>query len=1033
MKKIIHCLGILLTVLVFSGCGNNKSQSSVNEYTKLDSLLNKTNNWRYTSLDSAFKYSYMALESVKVLDSIKKNTELPWYVAKKGNAYLNHANLFYLCDRFDSAQIYNEKYDTLKYKNTKISDFSNPDTCHVYKKYITDSMFYEFTYLKMLRDIQQIEMDLRVSNFGTIISSAYEIPLVRLSYQKKDWVERETAKNEKIYGKFYNNTRWRYAKTLYNIKLASYNFHYPIDNTKGDLTNCFDALFQLSRVSGDTTLYYVNKLDESTFFYYQYALANTYIHLADLIVQDTTFFRKYVKDLFDNEKENKLKLENFNMTDERKFLDRCYFRKIEIQDIVTHYYDKACQIYFYHYDQLLENNYLYWRANFMQDLAVLKNRLSKIYSDPDSIRQPYKDYLQQKFDQKKDTIDIEKFLIRADSLFDAWGGRYADYYQSSGNKSTLSQFYYSKYKNDPIEKRNKNDFDNAVKYINDAKKLNDNATKAKAYSFEITKEIYERLDSMYKDSKDSAKYREICEIFKQQQTYMYSTVKKDVDSRIDKLGKIHELNADKERIAKEKAQGDTWKLAVLIIFVSIVISILIYKNKKEKYILEVNDIREKERRQLNDIKEKEQKDFWRQLNNIGKTIVTTQLYNNDFEKFVKNTYDDIRKVLKKEEDKISFAIYQKIDDNKLKKFTYEGNMPPTQETIDLSEKEKTNHLPAIGCFNEMKNGEKAEDIFKKFSFSDWWKDYRQYYDEHDCKDIERIKPENNDTRSVLFFPIRNSKDENIGVVSFQHLDPNVFSETHEITIEFVANAIGMAMEIAELMKKNNTIMQENTQYLISEKFRFQLDNHFTKNALLKVGNIIDKEHPDRKYFLQFEELFEYLVNASKKKDGIPIKEDIQFLDKFISMNNVLYPIIEFEYHCDNNIMEEKIPPLILQPFVENSINWGIKPIEKESRKGKITINYEVFEITDLGRVLECTITDNGLGRKAAEDRKTKREEEERELGAPFESKGTSIGISSTIELLRHLNPKIQDPVQIIDLKNGDVPKGTKVIVKILLS
>jgi len=292
------------------------------------------------------------------------------------------------------------------------------------------------------------------------------------------------------------------------------------------------------------------------------------------------------------------------------------------------------------------------------------------------------------------------------------------------------------------------------------------------------------------------------------------------------------------------------------------------------------------------------------------------------------------------------------------------------------------------------------------------------------------------TNSLLFYPIvvGEEKERTVkGVLSFQHQKSFYFKDNHRIMLKIIAQLIGISMDNAELIQQNDLIMQQNTQYLISEKFRFQLDNHFTKNALLKVGDIIDKKHKDRRYFLQFEELFEYLVDASKKKEGIPIKEDIQFLEKFISMNNVLYPTIEFEYHCDTNLMEKKIPPLILQPFVENSIRHGIKPIREKIEKGKITINYEVTEDTDLGSVLECTITDNGQGREAAEEKKRKREENERNLGAPPENNNTSVGISSTIDLLRHLYPKIQYPVQIIDLKNGEVSKGTKVIVKILLS
>jgi len=187
--------------------------------------------------------------------------------------------------------------------------------------------------------------------------------------------------------------------------------------------------------------------------------------------------------------------------------------------------------------------------------------------------------------------------------------------------------------------------------------------------------------------------------------------------------------------------------------------------------------------------------LWENLREIGRTIASQQLKDEDFPDFVKNIYNDIRQILNKKDDEyISLDIYQKdVKRNMLTMYSYEGKEDVMPKVFDI-EDAQNRPRPAIGCFKETE-GKSIEFIFDKFYFKDWHKDWKSYYASH-CPEItERKKPiGGNDTRSLLFFPIRNRKNKNIGVISFQQETPNAFSDVNRLIIEFIAQYIGVVLE-----------------------------------------------------------------------------------------------------------------------------------------------------------------------------------------------------------------------------------------------
>ncbi len=102
-----------------------------------------------------------------------------------------------------------------------------------------------------------------------------------------------------------------------------------------------------------------------------------------------------------------------------------------------------------------------------------------------------------------------------------------------------------------------------------------------------------------------------------------------------------------------------------------------------------------------------------------------------------------------------------------------------------------------------------------------------------------------------------------------------------------------------------------------------------------------------------------------------------------------------------------MPPLIVQPFVEKAILHGLK--NKEGDDGILTV-----DIIQVDNKIKYTITDNGIGRKAA--------------GKISHNKESHYGLQITSERIRLFNKEEVAKLHIADLYNNDIPEGTSVTI-----
>lgn len=152
--------------------------------------------------------------------------------------------------------------------------------------------------------------------------------------------------------------------------------------------------------------------------------------------------------------------------------------------------------------------------------------------------------------------------------------------------------------------------------------------------------------------------------------------------------------------------------------------------------------------------------------------------------------------------------------------------------------------------------------------------------------------------------------------------------------------------------------------------RSQMDPHFIFNALGNIQSMILQKDtlPAVSYLNKFAKLTRQVLEQSRK-ETISLDEEINTLKNYIELQQLrLNNGFEYLIECDETVETDiLIPPLLIQPFIENAVEHGLKPQAKEI-KGLITIHFTQHTYE---KNLICTIKDNGIGLAASRKLKLK--------------------------------------------------------------
>ena len=187
-------------------------------------------------------------------------------------------------------------------------------------------------------------------------------------------------------------------------------------------------------------------------------------------------------------------------------------------------------------------------------------------------------------------------------------------------------------------------------------------------------------------------------------------------------------------------------------------------------------------------------------------------------------------------------------------------------------------------------------------------------------------------------------------------------------------------------EKRQTEFQKKAAELEMQALRAQMNPHFIFNCLNSINRFIFKNETREAsdYLTRFSRLIRMVLLHSQKK-LVPLEDELEMLKLYLDMERLRFKNA-FDYHITTtNAIENSsvfIPPLLLQPFCENAIWHGLM-----HKDGAGHLNIELNE--DNG-ILNCIITDDGVGREKAEEYKSKSAEKEKSMGLKITKERLSL-------------------------------------------
>ncbi len=199
--------------------------------------------------------------------------------------------------------------------------------------------------------------------------------------------------------------------------------------------------------------------------------------------------------------------------------------------------------------------------------------------------------------------------------------------------------------------------------------------------------------------------------------------------------------------------------------------------------------------------------------------------------------------------------------------------------------------------------------------------------------------------------------------------------------------------------------------------RSQMNPHFIFNSLNSIQQyVIDKDIVGANEFITtFSRLIRMTLDISSRLN-ISLQEEIKYISTYLELEKRRFENkFEYEIRVAGEINTEHyfIPPMILQPYIENSIRHGMR--YKSGSDGKILIRLEQDT-----KYLICSVEDNGIGRKLAGQFKSN-------FSIEYQSKGMTL----TAKRIEVFNKTHNHPI-LVDIKDlydeSQSPSGTKIIV-----
>jgi hypothetical protein len=238
-----------------------------------------------------------------------------------------------------------------------------------------------------------------------------------------------------------------------------------------------------------------------------------------------------------------------------------------------------------------------------------------------------------------------------------------------------------------------------------------------------------------------------------------------------------------------------------------------------------------------------------------------------------------------------------------------------------------------------------------------------------------------------------------------------------LAVVLLAAAYRYRVNQIETREKLKSKFNKRIAELESKALRAQMNPHFLFNSINSVKSLISQGNSAKatQYLTRFGQLIRQVL-LNSERPVVRLQEELEALRLYLEIEQLRFQNFSYSIAIDEGVNADfiEVPPLILQPYVENAIWHGLMHQTNGDRKLTVEVSRE-------GDFLRMTIEDNGIGREKAGQMKM--------LGT---SRKSGMGMRLTgdrLNLLREIYG--QDvSVQVEDLMGNGKATGTRVVIVI---
>ncbi len=263
---------------------------------------------------------------------------------------------------------------------------------------------------------------------------------------------------------------------------------------------------------------------------------------------------------------------------------------------------------------------------------------------------------------------------------------------------------------------------------------------------------------------------------------------------------------------------------------------------------------------------------------------------------------------------------------------------------------------------------------------------------------------------------RELSDNRLQLVAQKQALAKAQNRKQKLLIYFLIGGLLLLSLVLYLMYRSNQQKKLANNLLALKSLRSQMNPHFIFNALNSVNSFIaqNDERTANKYLTDFSTLMRAVLENSEK-NLIPLSNEVELIQLYLKLEHARFQEkfdYAFEISPNISINDYSIPPMLIQPYIENAVWHGLR---HKKEKGQLTVSIQ----QKAAKSLIITITDNGIGRTKSQIIKTKNQLKK-------ESKGMG-NVASRIAILNEMySGKIN--IEVKDLHED----GTGTVVEVVV-